>query len=177
MGMCRDASGGIFGWTALIVAASNGTGRGAKQRCDRGQAVPATLCIWLGVLLAIAASSARAGAVPEARSQIASSEGSMRETVQLQGNPIPEGRRASDEQPAPAPGPGPISPGSEPQTPPEALPPPEKGTEVPIGRLEGYEEEKRKAVEIPSRGRPPGAVQEDPAVRRGASEPSSCREK
>lgn len=151
------------------------TGREAEVRS--GQVVPASFCIWLGVLLAIGVSSARAGVVPEARSQIASSEGSMRETVQLQGNPIPEGRLASDEQPAPAPGPGPISPGPGPQTPPEALPPPEKGAEVPIGRLEGYEEEKRKAVEIPSRGRPPGAVQEDPAVRRGASEPSSCREK
>jgi hypothetical protein len=177
MGMGRDASGGIFGWTALIVGASSGPGRGAKQGCDRAQVASASFCIWLGVLLTIAVSSARAGAVPEACSQIVSSEGSMRETVQRQGNPIPEGGRASDEQPVPAPGPGPISPSSRPQTPPEALPPPEKGTEVPIGRLEGYEEEKRKAVEIPSRGRPPGAVQEDPAVRRGASEPSSCREK
>jgi hypothetical protein len=177
MGMGRDASGGIFGWTAPIVGASSGSGRGAKQRCDRGQVIPASFCIWLGVLLAIGVSSARAGAVPEARSQIASSEGSMRETVQLQGNAIPEGRLASDEQPAPAPGPGPISPGPGPRTPPEALPPPEKGTEVPIGRLEGYEEEKRKAGEIPLRGPPPGAVQEDPAVRRGPSEPSSCREK
>lgn len=80
------------------------------------------------------------------------------------------GAAASAQQPAP--GPGPIAPAAERQSPPAVSPPPEKPTEVPIGRLEGYEDEKRKAQE--SIGRPPGAVQEDPAVRRRGSETGSC---
>jgi hypothetical protein len=92
-------------------------------------------------------------------------------------NSLPKRQLGGAEQSAPAPGPGPISPGSGPQIPPEDLPPPEKGTEVPIGRLEGYEEEKRKALEIPFRGRPPGTVQEDPAVRRRGAEPNPCEER
>ncbi len=72
------------------------------------------------------------------------------------------------QQPGPAPGPGPIAPGAGPQIPPEVSPP-GKPTEVPIGRREGYNEEKRKAQE--GAGQPPGAVQEDPAVRRRETEP------
>jgi hypothetical protein len=72
----------------------------------------------------------------------------------------------------PVPGPGAISPSPEPQSPPAVSPPPEKPTEVPIGRLEGYEEEKRKAQE--TTGRPPGAVQEDPAVPRRGSGTGPC---
>jgi hypothetical protein len=129
------------------------------------------------LLVGPAAGRTLAGNVPKPLVDRAAQEGTVRVLVQLRVNTLPEGQRGGPEQPAPAPGPGPISPGPGPRTPPEALPPPEKGTEVPIGRLEGYEEEKRKAGEIPLRGPPPGAVQEDPAVRRGPSEPSSCREK
>lgn len=65
----------------------------------------------------------------------------------------------------PVPGPGPIGPRVGPESPPVISVPPEESKGVPIGRLEGYEEEKRKALEVPFQGRPPGAVQEDPAVR------------
>lgn len=71
----------------------------------------------------------------------------------------------------PAPGPGPISPSTKAQTAPLASPPPEKAIEVPIGRLDDYEEGKRKAGEIT--GSPPGAVQEDPAARQPRDKPSS----
>lgn len=81
---------------------------------------------------------------------------------------------AGGEQPTPVPGPGPISPGSGPQTPPASLPSTEKPTEVPIGRLEGYEEEKRKALEVPFLGSPPGAIQQDPAAAPRTTEPSPC---
>jgi len=155
----RDASEGIHGWTTMSVRASSNSGQDAKQRCDRGQVVRVCSCIWLWLLLATRLGTATAG------------------VIQLQGDAVPEWQVASDEQPAPVQGPGPISPGIGPQAPPQTLPSTGEATEVPIGRLEGYEEEKQKALEIPFRGSPPGAVQEDPAVRRGASEPSSCGEK
>lgn len=75
----------------------------------------------------------------------------------------------------PAPGPGPISPSSKTQTPPTVSTPPEKTIEVPIGRLDDYEEEKRKARE--ATGSPPGAVQEDPATRQRRDRPSSSEVK
>ena len=71
--------------------------------------------------------------------------------------------------PGPAPGPGPVSPGAETFGPPVVSPPPDRPTEVPIGRLEGYDEEKRKAQE--TTGRPPGTIQQDPAVRGRGAEP------
>ena len=132
---------------------------------------------WVALLLGIGMATATAGVVPEAVVDRAAREGTVRVIVQLRVSAPPEGQIRSVEQPVPAPGPGPISPGSGPQIPPEDLPPPEKGTEVPIGRLEGYEEEKRKALEIPFRGRPPGAIQEDPAVRRRGAEPNPCEER
>jgi len=112
--------------------------------------------------------------VPDALRQRASAEGTVRVIVQLRVSALPEGELRGVEQPVPAPGPGSISPGSGPQSPPEVLPPPEKATETPIGRLEGYEEEKRKALEIPFGGRPPGTIQEDPAVHRRRPETGSC---
>ena len=159
MGRTRDPSEGILGWTTMSVRASSNSGQDAKQRCDRGQVVRVCSCIWLGLLLATRLGTATAG------------------VIQLQVNAITEERLASGTQPPPAQGPGPISPGIGPQAPPQAPPSTGEATEVPIGRLEGYEEEKQKALEIPFRGSPPGAVQEDPAMRRGASEPSSCGEK
>lgn len=77
---------------------------------------------------------------------------------------------ASAEQPYP--GPGPVSPGPEIERPPVISPAPEQPIEVPIGRLEGYEEEKRKPQGVV--GRPPGTVQEDPAAARRGTEPGSC---
>ncbi len=73
------------------------------------------------------------------------------------------------QQPPAAPGPGPIEPGLELQNPTEVSRP-EKSREVPIGRREWYQEEKQRAQEIPTR--PPGTVQEDPAVRRGGDRPN-----
>lgn len=145
--------------------------------CDPAQIVRLLRGVCLSFLMAAAVGSALADLSPQAFAHKADNKGSALVLVQLRPNTLPEGQLGGAEQPAPAPGPGPISPGSGPQTPPEALPPPEKGTEVPIGRLEGYEEEKRKALEIPFRGRPPGAVQEDPAARRGLSEPNPGGEK
>ena len=69
------------------------------------------------------------------------------------------------------PGPGPVSPAPEVQRPPEVSLSPERPTEVPIGRLKGYEEDKQKAQE--GLGRPPAAVQEDPAAGRGGPEAGS----
>ena len=112
--------------------------------------------------------------VPEALRQKAYDEGTVRVIVQLRVSALPEGELSSAEEPVPAPGPSPISPGSGPQSTPEVLPPAEKATEVPIGRLEGYEEEKRKALEMPFGGRPPGTIQEDPAVKRRRTETGSC---
>jgi len=132
---------------------------------------------WVVLLVGLAAGRTLAGSVPRALYNRASSAGSVRVIVQLQSETPTEGQLGGAEQPAPAPGPGPISPGAGPQTPPEDLPPPEKGTDVPIGRLEGYEEEKRKALEIPFRGRPPGVIQEDPAVPRHGAEPNPCEER
>ncbi len=101
----------------------------------------------------------------------------LRSLAPLQDKTLPEGQIRGAEQPVPAPGPGPISPGSGPGSAPEVLPPAEKATEVPIGRLEGYEEEKRKALEIPFGGRPPGTIQEDSTVRCGGAESGSCSHK
>ncbi len=128
---------------------------------------------WVALILGMGAGTATASLIPEALHAKASSEESVRVIVQLRVSALPEGELSGAEQPAPAPGPGPISPGSGPQTPPEVLPTPEKATEVPIGRLEGYEEEKRKALEIPFGGRPPGTIQEDPAVLRRRTETDS----
>lgn len=174
MGRTRDPSEGILGWTTMSVGASSGSGRDAAQRCDRVQIVRACLCIMLGLLLAMQVGSATAAAVPEALTQIASGERTMRVTVQLQGNAVPEWQLASDEQPAPAQGPGPVSPIVGPQAPPQALPPTGEATEVPIGRPEGYEEEKQKALKIPFRGSPPGAIQEDPGVSPRRTKTGSC---
>jgi hypothetical protein len=126
------------------------------------------------LLVGPAAGRTLAGNVPKPLVDRAAQEGTVRVLVQLRVNTLPEGQRGGPEQPAPAPGPGPISPGSGPQTPPEVLPRPEKATEVPIGRLEGYEEEKRKALEFPFGGRPPGTLQEDPALHRRRPETGSC---
>lgn len=79
-------------------------------------------------------------------------------------------RVATAQQPPPSPGPGPIPPGSGPQQPTQVFPP-GKAIEVPIGRQEAYDEEKRKAGETPVV--PPGAEQEDPALRRRVPEPDS----
>ena len=75
------------------------------------------------------------------------------------------------QQSGPLPGPGPVSPGSGTEGPPEVTRPPGQPTEVPIGRLEGYEEEKRKAQE--PHGTPGGAIQEDPAARRDGAGPNA----
>ena len=150
-----------------------GSGRWPTQWCESGHRPLLSLGTGLALIL-VGVGSAAAGMVAEELYRKASSSGSVRVIVQLRGKTLPEGQISGAEQPAPAPGPGPISPGSGPQIPPEDLPPTEKGTEVPIGRLEGYEEEKRKALEIPFRGRPPGAIQEDPAVPRRGAELNPC---
>ena len=85
------------------------------------------------------------------------------------------GCAANAQPPTPLPGPGPIPPGAEIQTPPTVSTPPEKPIGVPIGRLEDYEEGKRKAGE--TTGSPPGTVQEDPAARQRRDKPSSSEEK
>lgn len=171
------ATQGVVALTTRVATTDSGPRRWPKACCGPGQITRLLRGVWLGLLMATCAGSALAGVVPQAPDCKAGKKGSALVLVQFRVNTLPEGQLGGAEQPAPAPGPGPISPGSGPQTPPEALPPPEKGTEAPIGRLEGYEEEKRKAVEIPFRGRPPGAVQEDPAVRRGAFEPKPCEER
>ena len=152
----------------------NRLGRLLKQWRDGGQRVHFSLGAWLALLLATCLGTGAAGVIPRTPYQIASGEGSMRVTVQLLGNAVYEWHLASDEQPAPAQGPGPISPGAGPQTPPQALPPTGEATEVPIGRLEGYEEEKQKALEIPFRGSPPGAIQEDTGVSPRRTKTGSC---
>ena len=140
----------------MSMRASSNSGQDAKQRCDRGQVVRVCSCIWLGLLLATRLGTATAG------------------VIQLQGNAVPEWQLASDEQLAPAQGPGPISPGIGPQAPPEAPPSQGEATEVPIGRPKGYDEEKQKALEIPFRGSPPGAIQEDPGVSPRRTKTGSC---
>src|SRR5947209_7571668 len=70
---------------------------------------------------------------------------------------------------APEPGPGPVPPSTQRELPPVEAPPHEQPTEVPIGRLPDYEENKRKAQE--TIGQPPGAMQEDPAVHRKGPAP------
>jgi hypothetical protein len=156
MGRTRDASEGIFGWTTMSVRGSSGSGQDATQWCDCRRVVRLSFPIWLGLLLAMQVGTATAG------------------VIQLHVNAIPQERLASDEQPAPAQGPGPISPGIGPQAPPQALPSTGEATEVPIGRPEGYEEEKQKALEIPFRGSPPGAIQEDPGVSPRRTKTGSC---
>ena len=136
-----------------------------------GRLVP---CVCVALMLTPNLCDAKEKVVPEALRQKAYDEGTVRVIVQLRVSALPEGELRGVEQPVPAPGPGPISPGSGPQSPPEVLPPPEKAIEVPIGRLEGYKEEKRKALEIPFGGRPPGTIQEDPAVHRRRPETGSC---
>ena len=152
----------------------NRLGRLLKQWRDGGQRVHFSLGVWLALLLATCLGTGAAEVIPRTPYQIASGEGSMRVTVQPQGNAFPEWQLASDEQPVPAQGPGPISPGAGPQAPPQALPPPGEATEVPIGRLEGYEEEKRKALEVPFPGRPPGVIQEDPGTPPRRTKTGSC---
>ena len=105
-----------------------------------------------------------AGVVPEGLYQKAPGERAVLGRVELQGEATAEAQLDNAEQPSPAPGPGPVSPGSERQAPSPGPPPTDKATEVPIGRLEGYEQEKRKAQEIPFYDRPPGALQEDSPV-------------
>ena len=174
MGKTRAAPKGIFGSTITNAKAASGSSRNPRQRCDCRRVVRLSFHIWLGLLLAMQVGSATAAAVPEALTQIASGEGSMRVIVQPQGNAVPEWQLASDEQPAPAQGPGPIPPGTGPQAPPEAPPSPGEATEVPIGRMKGYEEEKKKALEIPFRGSPPGAIQEDTGVSPRRTKTGSC---
>lgn len=140
----------------MSVRANSGSRRDQKRGCDCRRVVRLSFHIWLGLLLAMQVGTATAG------------------VIQLQVNAIPEERFASDEQPAPAQGPGPISPGIGPQAPPQALPPTGEATEVPIGRLEGYEEEKQKALETPFRGSLPGAVQEDSVVPPRRAKTGSC---
>ncbi len=168
---------GVFALSSRLASTGSGGERRPEASCDPGEVMRAFLGVWLGLLMATFEGSALAGVVPQAPDYKADEKSWALVLVQLRVNTLPEGEPGGAGQPAPAPGPGPISPGAGPQTPPEVLPPTEKQTEVPIGRLEGYEEEKRKALEIPFRGRPPGAVQEDPAARRGVSESSSCGEK
>jgi hypothetical protein len=153
----RDASEGIFGWTTMSVRANSGSRRDQKQGCDCRRVVRRlSFRIWLGLLLATRLGTATAGVIP------------------FHVNAIPEERLASDEQPAPAQGPGPVSPIVGAQAPPTALPSTGEATEVPIGRPEGYEEEKQKALEIPFRGSPPGAIQEDPGVSPRRTKTGSC---
>jgi hypothetical protein len=156
LGRTRDVSEATLKWTTMSVRASSGSGQDAKQRCDRGQVARVCSYIWLGLLLATRLDTATAG------------------VIQLQVNAIPEERLASETQPAPAQGPGPVFPGAEPQSPPAELPPPGEATEVPIGRPEGYEEEKQKALEIPFRRSPPGAIQKDPGVSPRQTKTGSC---
>ena len=145
--------------------------------CNLRQLVRLFLGIWLWLVLATSARSATASVVPERLYQKAPSEGAARVRVKFQVVATAEAPLDSAEQPTQSPGPGPISPGSEPKSSPATISPTEKATEVPIGRLEGYEQEKQKAQEIPFDGRPPGAVQEDSPMRRSGAEPSSCSHK
>ncbi len=145
--------------------------------CDPAQTVRLLRGVCLSFLMAAAVGSALADLSPQAFAHKADNKGSAPVLAQLRVKAVPDEQPGGAEQPAPAPGPGPISPGTGPQTPPQDLPPTEKGTEVPIGRLEGYEAEKRKALEIPFHGRPPGAIQEDPAVPRHGAEPNPCEER
>lgn len=85
------------------------------------------------------------------------------------------GCAAIAQPPAPISGPGPISPSTKAQTPPTVSPLPEKPIEVPIGRLDEYEEEKRKAGKVT--GSPPGTVQEDPAAHKRQDRSSSSKKK
>ncbi len=177
MGKTGKITQGVVASTTRLTATSSGSRQWPKACCGLGQITRLLEGVWVGLLMVTCAGSALAGVVPQPPDYKADKKGSALVLVQLQMRTVPEEQLGGAEQPAPAPGPGPISPGSGPQTPPEALPPPEKATEVPIGRLEGYEEEKRKALEIPFYGRPPGAVQEDPAVRRRGPQPKPCEER
>jgi len=172
-----EATQGVVALTTRVATTGSGSRRWPKACCGPGRITRLLRGVWLGLLMATCAGSALAGVVPRAPDDTAEKKDSALVLVQLLVNTPPEGQLGGAEQPAPAPGPGPISPGSRPQIPPEDLPPTEKGTDVPIGRLEGYEEEKRKALEIPFRGRPPGAIQEDPAVPRRGAEPNPCEER
>jgi len=135
------------------------------------------LGILLGLVLATSAGSATAGVVPEGLYQKAPGERAALVRVELYVEATAEAQLDSAEQPSPAPGPGPVAPGSERQTPFPGPPSPEEATEIPIGRMKGYEQEKRKAQEIPFHGRPPGAIQEDSPARRSGTEPRSCSPK
>ncbi len=133
--------------------------------------------ILLGLVLATSAGSAAAGVVPDDLYQKVPGDGAARMRVKFQVEATAEPQLDSAEQPPPAPGHGPISPGSEPKSSPVIISPTEKATEVPIGRIEGYEQEKQKAQEIPFHGRPSGALQEDSPIRRSGAEPNSCSHK
>jgi len=133
--------------------------------------------ITVGMLLAMCVGTATGGVVPQAVHQKGYSDSYARVTAKHPVHAILQSQLAAAEQPSPEPGPEPVPPASERQAPSPGPPSTGKATEVPIGRREGYEEEKRKALEIPFHGRPPGATQEDSTVRRGGAESGSCSHK